>query len=199
MTMDRAEIKETIIESKGYVCEDIDGPPLSNPTVLCVYLTLCFCYSFRTALSYLNSWSSGGKDGDDGNGMEIGDDTVDYDDYDDDDDDDDGVEKARPPPSPRKMGVDADAVAEKYFMKSPPPPPSSSPEAKKGEKKEIGGKTFLQALAGCKDMACVREAHMLPREEDATYNFPHFLIIGFQKAATTSLHVYVYLILCVFL
>lgn len=158
-----------------------------------------FLFLFRSALSYLNAWSGGSKDDEDGNGMEIGDDTVDYDDYDD-------VEKAHlAPPSPRKMAVDAEAVAEKYFLKSPPPPSSSSPseEVKKeeGKKVEADGKkskTFLQALAVCKDMVCVREAHLLPREEGATYNFPHFLIIGFQKAATTSLHVYVWHILRVF-
>lgn len=33
MTMDRTEIKETIIESKGYGFDDIDGPPLSNPSL----------------------------------------------------------------------------------------------------------------------------------------------------------------------
>jgi hypothetical protein len=147
----------------------------------------------------LNAWSGGSKDDEDENGMEIGDDTVDYDDYDD-------VEKVRQaPPSPRKMAVDAEAVAEKYFMKSPPPSSSSSSssssqeEVKKDEGKKVEAadgkkksKTFLQALAVCKDMVCVREAHLLPREEGVTYNFPHFLIIGFQKAATTSLHVYVW-------
>lgn len=48
--------------------------------------------------------------------------------------------------------------------------------------------SFLNALKDCTDMICVRKAHELPKK-DATFNFPHFLIIGFQKAATTSLHV----------
>lgn len=39
-------------------------------------------------------------------------------------------------------------------------------------------------------MECVKSAHYQPKKE-AKFNFPHFLIIGFQKAATTSLHVYV--------
>lgn len=48
---------------------------------------------------------------------------------------------------------------------------------------------FLDKLATCDSLDCLREAHMLPRGA-AKFNHPHFLIIGFQKAATTSLYSY---------
>jgi hypothetical protein len=95
--------------------------------------------------------------------MEIGDDDdIDYDDYKD--------IPAKEPPAKQDRGNDASI--------SPPPI------------EKVANKTFLEALKSCKDMVCVREAHKLPKKE-AKFNFPHFLIIGFQKAATTSLHVYV--------
>jgi len=50
--------------------------------------------------------------------------------------------------------------------------------------------TFLEALATCTSLDCVRAAHAQPRGP-ATYNFPHAIIIGFQKSATTSTHVLV--------
>ena len=48
---------------------------------------------------------------------------------------------------------------------------------------------FLDKLATCDSLDCLRETHMLPRGA-AKFNHPHFLIIGFQKAATTSLYSY---------
>jgi hypothetical protein len=48
---------------------------------------------------------------------------------------------------------------------------------------------FLDKLATCDSLECLKEAHMLPRGA-AKFNHPHFLIIGFQKAATTSLYSY---------
>jgi hypothetical protein len=47
---------------------------------------------------------------------------------------------------------------------------------------------FLKALATCENLACVKRAHDQPRK-GVKYNFPHFIILGFQKAATTSLFV----------
>ena len=47
--------------------------------------------------------------------------------------------------------------------------------------------TMLEALRSCEDFACLRAAHVAPRGA-ARFNFPHFVIIGWQKAATTSLH-----------
>lgn len=50
-------------------------------------------------------------------------------------------------------------------------------------------KTFLEALSQCESLECLTAAHALPhREPSARFNFPHFLIIGFQKTATTSLY-----------
>lgn len=48
------------------------------------------------------------------------------------------------------------------------------------------GMPFLEALATCTTLACVRAAHDQPRN-GVRFNFPHFIILGFQKAATTSL------------
>lgn len=39
---------------------------------------------------------------------------------------------------------------------------------------------FLDKVASCDSLDCLREAHMLPRGA-AKFNHPHFLIIGFQK------------------
>lgn len=53
------------------------------------------------------------------------------------------------------------------------------------------GSEFLKVLENCRDLICIQEAHAkLPRSSDM-FNFPHFMIIGFQKAATTSLKQYV--------
>ncbi len=51
--------------------------------------------------------------------------------------------------------------------------------------------TRLEALRACsfEGLECVRAAHALPAG-GAKFNFPHFMIIGFQKAATTSLNAY---------
>ncbi|GBG00370.1 hypothetical protein Rsub_13260 [Raphidocelis subcapitata] len=48
------------------------------------------------------------------------------------------------------------------------------------------GESRAEALRSCTDFACVRQAHTRPGK----FNFPHFFIIGFPKAATTSLHAY---------
>ena len=47
---------------------------------------------------------------------------------------------------------------------------------------------FIQAIATCDSFECVRDAHRQPRR-GARFNFPHFMIIGWQKSATTSLYV----------
>jgi len=45
----------------------------------------------------------------------------------------------------------------------------------------------VEALRGCETLECLRIAHDKPAGK-ATKNFPHFMIVGFQKSATTSLH-----------
>ena len=69
---------------------------------------------------------------------------------------------------------------------------TASERALPGEKKagatvQQQDSTMLEALANCSDFECLRTAHTLPRGS-ARFNFPHFLIIGWQKAGTTSLH-----------
>jgi len=47
--------------------------------------------------------------------------------------------------------------------------------------------SFVDAIATCTTLECLRDAHLQPKGQ-AKFNFPHFMIIGFQKAATTSLY-----------
>ena len=148
--------------------------------------------SKSSAASYISSWTgkkepSGGDDA----SMEIGDDEIDYDDYEVDEDEDEDREdrddytyeapgsttaqtKGETPDGPTKDGEQTSQATK------------TTADAASGKN---GQGTFLKALEVCNDMVCVREAHKLPKGE-ATFNFPHFLIIGFQKAATTSLHVH---------
>lgn len=48
---------------------------------------------------------------------------------------------------------------------------------------------FLDALATCDTFECVKAAHMQPRK-GARFNYPHFMILGWQKSATTSLYIH---------
>ena len=45
---------------------------------------------------------------------------------------------------------------------------------------------YQRAVAECSSLACLRDAARQPRYR-GQYLFPHFLIIGWQKCATTSL------------
>jgi hypothetical protein len=45
----------------------------------------------------------------------------------------------------------------------------------------------VEAVRGCATLECLRVAHEKPPGK-AKFNFPHFMIVGFQKSATTSLH-----------
>lgn len=45
----------------------------------------------------------------------------------------------------------------------------------------------VEAVRGCATFECLRVAHERPPGR-ATFNFPHFMIAGWQKSATTSLH-----------
>ena len=46
---------------------------------------------------------------------------------------------------------------------------------------------FMDALATCDTFECVKDAHMQPRY-GARFNYPHFMILGWQKSATSSLY-----------
>lgn len=45
---------------------------------------------------------------------------------------------------------------------------------------------LIEAVRGCTSLECLRVAHTRP-PGPATFNFPHFLFIGWQKTATTAL------------
>lgn len=47
---------------------------------------------------------------------------------------------------------------------------------------------FLEALGTCTTFDCVRMAHQLKKDGDKMFNFPHALLVGWQKAATTSIY-----------
>lgn len=47
----------------------------------------------------------------------------------------------------------------------------------------------VEAIRGCRTLPCINYAHSRG-EGPATFNFPHFFIIGWQKTATTSLFHY---------
>lgn len=49
--------------------------------------------------------------------------------------------------------------------------------------------TFLEVLANCRTLACLKDAHTRPLEQ-RKFNFPHALLIGWQKSATTSIYVH---------
>lgn len=63
--------------------------------------------------------------------------------------------------------------------------------------------SFLEALETCSTLECLRDAHHQPRLQSSSasdgadtaastagFNFPHFIIIGFQKTATNALYKY---------
>eukprot|EP00890_Picochlorum_soloecismus_P005374 jgi/Picsp_1/5838/NSC_03197-R1_sulfotransferase len=52
------------------------------------------------------------------------------------------------------------------------------------------GREFLRAIEACQDLVCLKEAHEKYPRPPGMYNYPHFIIAGFQKAATTSLKKY---------
>lgn len=49
---------------------------------------------------------------------------------------------------------------------------------------------YLDALKTCETLKCVRDAHAQPRQGKEKFNFPHFIIAGYSKSATTSLYKY---------
>jgi len=46
---------------------------------------------------------------------------------------------------------------------------------------------FLEALSTCETFKCITDAHKQPMD-GIKYNFPHFMIAGWSKSATTSLY-----------
>ena len=67
----------------------------------------------------------------------------------------------------------------------------SSSKSTFGDLEDLGdGEAFLKAMESCDDLICIQEAHAKYSRTEDMFNFPHFMIIGFQKAATTSLKKY---------
>lgn len=149
--------------------------------------------SKSSAASYISSWTATSEQtGGDDASMPIGDDAdIDYDDYKDNEDGDQdreyGSDYAYEAPGSKEAQTKGQGpgASEKGQTKTP----QTTKTAPDAATRKMGEGTFLKALEACNDMVCVREAHNLPRGE-TKFNFPHFLIIGFQKAATTSLHVH---------
>lgn len=50
-------------------------------------------------------------------------------------------------------------------------------------------KDVVEAVRGCSSLECLRASHGRPQGR-AKFHFPHFLLIGWQKTATTSLFAY---------
>lgn len=82
----------------------------------------------------------------------------------------------------------------------PPPLPALSPPAPTQSTQKITSiqqernrssnfSPWLQQLSKCASFECLQAAHtaMLARPRPPPFNFPHFYVIGWQKAATTSL------------
>ena len=61
---------------------------------------------------------------------------------------------------------------------------------RKTKNESQNGVDFLRAIENCNDLVCVQKAHQKFPRATGMFNFPHFMIIGFQKAATTSLKIY---------
>jgi hypothetical protein len=49
--------------------------------------------------------------------------------------------------------------------------------------------SFLETLSTCRSLDCLRDAHARPRKQ-GQFNFPHALLVGWQKSATTSLYMH---------
>lgn len=72
--------------------------------------------------------------------------------------------------------ADKTPVAKKFY-KLPEPSTDAGPE-------------FLNSLKDCSTMKCVRKAHFEHPRRPKQFNFPHALIVGWQKTATTSLYIH---------
>lgn len=46
---------------------------------------------------------------------------------------------------------------------------------------------MLELLSTCTTFECLREAHAMPRPAGALFNYPHAIILGYPKCATTSI------------
>ena len=94
--------------------------------------------------------------------------------------------KAAPSPVVR-MPAPASTAATTKSAPRPPPPAALLPGEKNTSWRFAPDTPFLDALATCETFKCLKEAHLQPRGV-AKFNFPHFMIAGYSKSATTSLY-----------
>lgn len=66
-------------------------------------------------------------------------------------------------------------------------PIKETPSKEEPRKDDLKEKSFVDALSTCTSLECLRKAHKIPKEK-TQFNFPHALIVGWQKSATTSLY-----------
>ena len=48
--------------------------------------------------------------------------------------------------------------------------------------------SFMDVIKSCLTLECLQEAHQLKGKSSVRFNFPHALLVGWQKSATTSLY-----------
>lgn len=86
--------------------------------------------------------------------------------------------------------VSVPTMIRKQYRKYETETPNAIKAVSRGEtSKPATVPSMLQTLMRCQTLECIKVAHSRSREP-GTFNFPHFLIIGWQKTATTSLHDY---------
>lgn len=81
------------------------------------------------------------------------------------------------------------SVGDGHYVKTAPMK-TKKEETQPSVKTTTDGREFLQAIEACQDLVCLKEAHEKYPRPPEMFNYPHFIIAGFQKAATTSLKKY---------
>lgn len=66
--------------------------------------------------------------------------------------------------------------------------PSEDESSILGEKVDKSGKAYLEAVKGCNTLQCLKKAYINYPRNEKQFNFPHAIIVGWQKTATTSLY-----------
>ena len=80
-----------------------------------------------------------------------------------------------------------EALAQMMGIKSPPTGVEVPPGAPRDLSAARARRStdMVEALRGCETLECVKVAHTRPRG-NAEFNFPHFLIVGWQKTVRCS-------------
>jgi len=108
---------------------------------------------------------------------------------------DDYEESSKESEDPKVKHADADYDYDEYEdeVKVPASPKKENERQSPLTDDDADPEEFLNVLEKCRDLICIQEAHEKYQRTAKMFNFPHFMIIGFQKAATTSLKKYVVL------